>query len=142
VFEVVHALLEWYDGPRRGIANYLGEPHLFESEWHDGEDTFADTFLLTPIDVETLALAIEDWAIWLRWETAFHQGRVTRETHPALPEDRPRHDELERRLETRLGIDPAKAFQKAAEFRPRDDPSWSGLGWRPLEVRWYDPSRL
>lgn len=140
MFEIVHTCTDWYDGPRRGIADFHGQPHLFESEWRDGEDMDADTFLLVPVDAETFRLALEDWAIWRRWETAFHQGRVTLDTHPALPGDRPRHEELRRMLEGRLTVDPAGAIRKAAEFRARPDPAWSGHGFRPLEVRWVDPA--
>ena len=139
-FEPVHTLTDWYDGPRKGLADYRGVPHLFESEWRDGEDPAADTFLLTPVPPDVLALALEDWAIWRRWETAFHRGLATRDTHPALPDDRARHDELERLLAGRLRTDPARAVRKAADFRPRNDPAWSGCGWRPLEVRWLDPA--
>src|SRR6185437_104535 len=96
----------------------------------------ADTFLLMPVDRETFSSALEDWAIWRRWETAYCQGKASAETHPALPEDRSRHEELERLLEGRLVVDPAQAVQRKAEFRVRADPQWSGYGWRPLEVRW------
>ncbi len=140
VFEIVHTLTDWYDGPRRGIADYDGGPHLFESEWRDGEDLEADTFLLMPIDTDAFSLALEDWAIWRRWETAFHQGKTSLETHPALPEDRCRHEELGRLLEGRLVLNPAGAVRKWAEFRVRSDPAWSGYGWQPLEVHWKDPS--
>jgi hypothetical protein len=140
VVETVHTCTDWYDGPRRGIADFQGQPHVFESEWRDGEDMDADTFLLVPVDAETVRLAREDWAIWRRWETAFHQGRAGLDTHPALPEDRPRHEELRRLLEGRLAVDPAGAVRKAAEFRGRRDPDWSGYGFRPLEVRWVDPA--
>lgn len=138
MFEVVHTLTDWYDGPRRGVADFQRLPHVFESEWSDGNDMDVDTFLLMPIDSTTFSLALEDWKIWRRWETAFHQGTATRETHPALPEDRKRHEELERLLERRLQIDPAIAIRQKAEFRVRNDPEWSGVGWRPLEVRWQD----
>ena len=137
LFEVVRTLTDWYDGPRRGIADYRGCPHLFESEWRDGEELDADTFLLTPVDAVTFAMALEDWSIWRRWETAFHQGQATEETHPALPDDRSRHEELERLLDGRLTITPARALRATAEFRTRDDPAWSGYGWRSLEVRWF-----
>ncbi|HEU5117435.1 MAG TPA: hypothetical protein VFT74_12395 [Isosphaeraceae bacterium] len=100
----------------------------------------SDTFLLMPIDREILALALEDWAIWRRWETAFHQGKTTREHHPALPEDQERHRELERLLEGRLVIDRTRMVRKRAEFRVREDPQWSGYGFRPLEVCWEDVS--
>jgi hypothetical protein len=98
----------------------------------------ADSFLLTPIDGETFALALEDWTIWRRWETAFYQGKATQESHPALSEDRSRHDELERLLQKRLMGEPSRALRKKAEFRVRNDPTWSGYGFRPLEVQWSD----
>ena len=138
MFEVVHTLTDWYDGPRRGVADFQGLPHVFESESSDGNDLDVDTFLLMPIDSTTFSLTLEDWKIWRRWETAFHQGTATRKTHPALPEDRERHEELERLLERRLQIDPANAIRQKAEFRLRNDPEWSGVGWKPLEVRWQD----
>lgn len=140
MFEVVHTLTDWYDGPRRGIADYCGQPHVFESEWQDGAALDAETFLLMPIAAEIFSLALEEWAIWRRWETAFHQGKATRETHPALPEDSHRHDELERLLEGRLAIDPARAVRKRARFRGRSDPHWSGYGWHPMEVCWDSAS--
>lgn len=142
VFEIVHTVTDWYDGPRRGIADLQGQPHLYESEWKDGEDVDSDTFLLTAIDSSTFALALEDWAIWRRWETDFHQGNAIQETHPALPEDRQRHEELERLLEGLLVVDPAHSIQMKAEFRVRNDPGWNGYGGRPLEVRWEQACRM
>jgi hypothetical protein len=139
VFEIVHTVTDWYDSPRQGIADYLGQPHLFESDWRDFDGLDEDTFLLMPIDAATFTLALEKWAIWRRWETAFHQDKTTQETHPALPEDRDRHEDLKRLLEGRLTIDPARAVRASAEFRVRKDPDWSGYGWRPLEVQWSDP---
>ena len=138
MFEIVHTVTDWYDGPRRGIAEFHGRPHLFESEWQDGENMETDTFLLSEIDRETFALALEDWAIWRRWETAFQQGNAAKETHPALPNDRRRHDELTQLLEGRLVADPTQGVRLKAEFRVRNDPAWSGYGMRPLEVRWEE----
>ena len=137
MFETVYTCPDWWDGPRGGIADYLGRPHRFESEWdyYQGEP---DTFLLTPIDAETFRLALEDWTIWRRWESAFYQGQATQDTHPVLPEDRTRYEELQRLLDGRLIVDASCAFRKVGEFRARQDPSWSGFGMRPLEVQWSD----
>ena len=46
MFEIVHTVTDWYDGPRRGIAELHGQPHLFESEWQDGKELDAETFLV------------------------------------------------------------------------------------------------
>ena len=140
MFEIVHTVTDWYDGPRKGIADYQGKPHLFQSDWKDGENLDAETFSLMPIDGPTLVLALEEWAMYRRWEELYYGAPVTEETDldapPFLPEDRSRHAELERLLEGRLVIDPTLSVQKKAEFRVRDDPSWSGRGTRPLEVQW------
>jgi hypothetical protein len=134
MFEVVYTY-SWHSGPRKGIADFQGKPHVFKSEWADSEGG-DDSFLLMPIEREIFSLAIENWAIWRRWETAFHEGKATKETHPALPEDRQRHEEIKRLLEGKLEIDPSQAIRARADFRDRNDPNWSGKGWRPLEVRW------
>jgi hypothetical protein len=135
-FEKVYTMTDYYDGPRRGIADFNGRPHFYDSEWDEVGDDDAFTFALTPVPPEVLALALEDWVIWRRWETAFHEGQTTNETHPALPDDRPRHDELSATLARRLVTDPSSRVRARGEFRPADDPTWSGRGWRPLEVRW------
>jgi hypothetical protein len=49
-------------------------------------------------------------------------------------------EELQRMLEDRLVVDPAKAVRKKAHFRVRNDPSWNGHGFCPLEVRGEDLS--
>jgi hypothetical protein len=96
-WDKVYTVPDWYDGPRRGIANFEGEPHLFESEFADIEDA-DDVFVLSPVSDETFRLALEKWQIWRRWERAFHAGETPMDTHPALPEDRKRWEELQRLL--------------------------------------------
>ena len=56
-FEPVLELHDFYDGPRDGIANYNGLPHLFKSLRLDtvdyrGEFESADIFVLTPLAAE------------------------------------------------------------------------------------------
>ena len=131
MFEKVYTY-DWYDGPRRGVADYRSQPHLFESEWRDsGETDHEDTFLLVPIDPNSFAHVLEVWAILGRWETSVHRGEDTRVTHPALPADRERHEELKKLLDGRLKVDPVQAVRKAAEFQVCQDPTWSGYGWSP-----------
>jgi hypothetical protein len=51
-FEAVHSVDEYYDGPRTGIADYHGRPHVYRSvyldhvEWNADEDRFE----LAPVD--------------------------------------------------------------------------------------------
>ena len=135
-YERVHTMTDYYDGPRRGIADFEGRPHLYESEWDDRADNYASTFRLTPVEPRILGLALESWGIWRRWETAFYQGRTAQETHPALPEERSRSDELHELLERELKIDEHHYIRAHGDFKTLDDPEWSELGWRPLQVKW------
>lgn len=134
-FEAVHTMTDYYDGPRRGIADFDGRPCLYESLFDDLRDEHDDIFLLRPIDEETLRLALEDWQIWLRWEEAFYAGKATTETHPALPEDRTRHEEIAAALPARLEVLSGPATRAHAIFRPRHGHPDGGRG-RTLEVQW------
>jgi hypothetical protein len=74
-----------------------------------------------PEDAEAFQLALEAWAIWKRWDTAFYQKQVNLDKHPALPADRARHEELQRLRETKLIIDAAHALRKGARFKECQD---------------------
>jgi hypothetical protein len=101
--ERVYTINEWYDGARKGIADYHDQPHYYEClPWEESPQT-ADTYALTPLDERTFRLALEDWAIWQRWQAAFQAGTTTEATHPALPEDHERHLVLKDLLRERLG---------------------------------------
>ncbi|MBL8900336.1 MAG: hypothetical protein JNM84_22075 [Planctomycetes bacterium] len=145
MFEIVHTVTDYYDGPRAGIAELEGGPHFYQAVWavdgDDDDDPNAGTYLLTPIDRETLALALEDGEIWARWVEAFERGEAEIASHPALPADRERHDELQKLLGDRLRIDPANVVRRRAEFRRRAGaPARCLHGARVLEVRWSAPA--
>jgi hypothetical protein len=107
---------EWYDGPRLGVAEVRGVPHIYEAEFDHSSDDYGDTYFLSPIAPELLALVLEDWAIWLRWDAAFKQGRVGQHTHPALPADRERQDALKLLVGDRLMSDPQYRRHVRARF--------------------------
>jgi hypothetical protein len=125
-YETVHTINDWYDGARRGIADLNGKPHYFENHWCEDKDDWSEIYLLKPLDAETFALALEDWEIWLRWEQAFKDGKTIQETHPALPEETDRHNQLKRILAARLIIAAETAVRAKAEF----------IYGQPTKVRW------
>jgi hypothetical protein len=52
-YEEVLEVVEYYDGPRRGIALFEGRPHKFESRFTDAyspSDDVLDVFELVPLD--------------------------------------------------------------------------------------------
>ncbi len=114
---IVHAITEWYDGARKRVADLNGQPHYFENYWdEDNEPFWSDVFFLRAIDADTFALFMEDWKIWLQWESAFKKGKTTQETHPCLPEDKQRHEELISILDKRLVVCFETDIKANAEF--------------------------
>jgi hypothetical protein len=135
--EAVYSVLDYYDGPRSGIANFQGRPHFYYQPLEQYGGSESNNFLVQPVDEETFRLAMEDWAIWCKWERAFLNGETTEETHPALSEDRARHEELERILSAALRIEPGKALQVKAQFeacRPAEPGLTSTAEWRVLWI--------
>ncbi len=131
VFETVHTMTDWYDGPRRGVAIVNGRPHVYESCWSDIDSDDADLFVLSPVSDELLTTALEDWEIWLRWERACQAGLTTIESHPALPEDQERHKALESIFREQLVINEQTKIAATAVFRynadkePRIEAEWT-----------------
>ena len=95
--------------------------------------------MLTPIDPDTLALAMEQWSIWREWEEAFHRGDVPQSTHPGLPGSHGRYTELEATLKARIPAQSQKQWRAHGFFRamPVQEDSPPGV-LRELEVEWTD----
>jgi hypothetical protein len=126
-WQQVHTVHEYYDGEIFGVADYEGRPHVYEAQWNDASQEYGPMFRLSEIEPGLLALVLEDWAIWLRWEAAFKEGLVTQETHPALPADRPRHEALKAEIGDRFEAKRGGPILTSSEFRYRDGVT---------EVRW------
>ena len=142
-FERVYTVTDYYDGPRGGVADFGGVPHVYRSLFLDPEDEWdAERFELSPLSPEAFALALEDWAIWQRFERAYRAGEAeapeAEKDWGALPEDQARCREIRPVLQQALAIDPEKRMIARAEFRVREPiPVDLPLGvMRPLEVRW------
>lgn len=136
-FERVYTVWDYHDGVRSGIAEYSGKPHYYHCEWDEGEDDYADTFTLTPIDDETLSLALQQWAIWLEWEHKFHRGEVLISTHPGLPGQDQKYAELKAILDRRIPESSAQDKRVRATFRPLTNQSPNPAGASgELEVEW------
>ena len=137
-YESVYTVVDYYDGPRKGIADYRGKPHLYECIFDESKDDYTDSFRLAPVDPQIYQLAMEDWGIWQRWELGFHTGKVSMSTHPALPNERERHTELQAILQKALVVDPAKAVICIGHFEVLGSPVLPKGVHRPLQVKWAE----
>jgi hypothetical protein len=46
----VYTVNEYYDGPKLGVADYHGKPHIYQKQFSEEDDEYTDRFLLTDID--------------------------------------------------------------------------------------------
>jgi hypothetical protein len=133
-YENVYTVTDWYDGARAGVADFNGQPHYYECLF-DESSGYTETYLLHSIDPATFRLALEDWEIWERWDAARKRGEVDLETHPALPEDRARHDEIAAVLKEQLVVNPARDVKAEADFRGLE-PENRGESNAIMQVKW------
>jgi hypothetical protein len=137
-FEEVFTVTDYYDGPRMGIANFRGQPHFYDCIFDEAQDEYSDMYHLTPISQRVFELAKEDWAIWKHWESAFHSGKATLESHPALPQDRGRHEEIRAILDSELTTNAAVCTTQRGSFERLGSGEYPKGAMRPLQVRWTD----
>lgn len=88
---------------------------------------------------EAFRLALEDWEIWTRWEKAFKAGQTTENTHPALPEDAARHEQIGSILDGQLKTVPAKSITRSAKFLILNPPDDRNGRLTYLLVQWTEP---
>ncbi len=132
-FERVHVELEWYDGPREGIADVGGLPHYFQSHdySHLGD---ADEYRVWPASEEALALEREQWAIFVSWDERRKAGAVGPDSHPDHGGIDVRYDELTALLTQHRQV-PDSARRLLAQWRSVNGARHrtGGVGYR---VRW------
>jgi hypothetical protein len=92
-FERVYAELEWYDGPRVGLADIGGKPHYFDGYGQYLGDE-ADEYRVWPASEAAVQWEREQWAIFARWNQRREDGTVTPESHPGHGGIDARYDEL------------------------------------------------
>ena len=135
-FSRVLTVWDYYDGPRSGIAEYEGRPHYYESEWDEAAGVYAETFRLSPVDDETVHLALKQWKIWREWELAFSRGEKEESTHPALPGQDSTYAQLESEIMARI-TSSTEFIRASGEFRAIAEQEDLPRGvLRELEVEW------
>jgi hypothetical protein len=121
-YDRVMAVYEYYDGPRKGIANFQAVPHYFECVFDEQSGEYSEWYLLTRLNPKALKAGLENWKIFLRWRKAFDSGKVGRETHPALPKDKEKYDKTKRALDDELASHSEKRSRAKGDFDVLDKP--------------------
>ena len=113
IWEIVHTMDAYYDGPFSGIADYAGVPHFYQAQWNELEN-YHDHYQISPVNSETFKLALEAWALWNRWGFELTTGSTTPE---GLVSERHRHEQIQNMLQEILVIDPVTAKRVHGKFR-------------------------
>lgn len=66
VAEPVYAVVDYWDGPRHGVADFAGEPHAFQCVFDDAAQDYTELFRLKRLTAVEFQIFMRDWAIWLR----------------------------------------------------------------------------
>jgi hypothetical protein len=114
-FERVHVELDWWDGPRGGLADVAGAAHYFRAV----DDTAVDIeYSVWPASAAALALEREQWRIFVAWNLRYEAGTATTDGHPGHGGIDARWDELEELLAPHRAV-PEGARLMTAEWRGR-----------------------
>lgn len=134
---------DYFDGPRGGVAESFGQPHRYQYKWDKELDDWAENFILTPISNDIHALELEQWAIWRKWELAFHRGDVPQSSHPGVGGTDARYDELKRIIKDRSAEESPATWRATRLFRACSSQPETPVGvLRELEAEWTDAERL
>ena len=128
--ERVHTIFNYYDGPREGIADMDGKPHVYKCQFSEADDDWTDLFWLMEIDQALFGLAKEEYEIFRRWRAEFDSGEVALDSGPALPADRSRFAELKAAIGNRLDVVQGRTITKRAHF------SFDGSTTDPTLAAW------
>jgi hypothetical protein len=136
-YEQVHAVWDYYDGVRTGLADLDGAPHYFASQFEEADDDYSDNFKLYPVGPEFMRRAMRNWDIYRAWERKFHSGDAKIETHPGHGGVDAEYDELKFWLDDQIARLQELPTLYGAKFRalPGQDGLPSGV-LRELEVAW------
>jgi hypothetical protein len=115
-WESVYTVIDYFDGPRAGVANFCGKPHALCSVFDEAANDWAEDYLLKPLTRDEFETVMLDWAIWLRWLIAYRAGATTIDTHPSLPCDNAEHLELAPKVAAAMSIPEEGALRATARF--------------------------
>jgi hypothetical protein len=135
--ERVYVELEYYDGPRFGIAGVNGVICRFESRFDPSIDDYTDTFALWPIESAMLELEIEQWCIFVEWHTLHQAGNAGIESHPGNGGINPRWDELQKLLKEDRSKVPAETIKAFAKFEASPSSRRYETDGPTYTVRWH-----
>lgn len=105
--EQVYVELDWYDGPRLGLADVGGHPHYFQAvNGYNVGDASDALYEVWPASSVALELEQRQWRVFVEWNTRFERGDAPLAAHPGHGGIDEQYDRTEREL-ARFRVVPA-----------------------------------
>ncbi len=135
--ERVYVELDWYDGPREGVADIGGVPHRFKSLFDEADDEYLGTFVVFPIHSSDLRLELEQWKIFVSWNARYESGAETVASHPGHGGVNSRWDEIDSLLKASRTEIPDGARKALAQFERLDSEARYEESGPDYAMRWH-----
>jgi hypothetical protein len=113
LFERLHYVDRYYDGPRDGLADCNGVPYFFACPFDEEADDYCDYFILGRAPDGSLQLASALMEIRRTWQSQIEGGLITIDTWIKMANEDPAYH----RLATAMRADRIAAFQSDLVFR-------------------------
>ncbi len=94
-FQSVYFIIDWWDGPKSGFADFNSSIHYFERLFDSDKEEWSNSYLLRPVSTEVYALQIESYQIFLDWVNE----KDSKSPHPLTDHENKRYHEIKRLLE-------------------------------------------
>jgi hypothetical protein len=116
MIDKVETIFDFWDCPRKGIASYEGNLHLFECVFDEITDEYSNVYRLKIVSSELLQLITEEENLRINWDNKRIKTEEDKATYPILLEDKKRFELITTILETELSINESNSFAKIAKF--------------------------
>src|SRR2546421_11425063 len=66
----LYVVLDYFDGPIEGVADFQGKPHYFVAEFDEERDSHTTRYQLSPLSAETIRSVLATHRAWIEKQHA------------------------------------------------------------------------
>jgi len=115
--DILYLVTDFCELPRRGVADYQGEPHYFISLFDDDSNDWSDIYILYKIDERSFDLTLLAWAIERRFCVYKADEDISFNRIGALPEEKNRHSSIINLIESKINVNPSAVKYAYGQFQ-------------------------
>jgi len=137
MLETVHIVLDFFDCPRSGVADYQGNPHYFSCDWDEATGDYGHSFSLFPINDQFMEIALAQLEISQQGVLAFSSGIYSANTNVGHRDIDQHYNQLQQLIDAFIKVLPASQIHLNGNFqRLQNDTELLQGVKRPFRVLW------